>query len=56
MNQDDKYKEEHSINLEDNFLTRRQFLQRAGMGFGALSLAAMFGPALFAPAAHGQEI
>ena len=56
MNQDDHYREEHSIRMEDNFLTRRQFLQRAGMGFGALSLAALFGTELFAPAAQGAEI
>lgn len=40
---DDKYKQEHSARLEDYFLTRRQFLNRACMGFGALGLAAMFG-------------
>src|SRR5580658_701890 len=50
MNQD-----EHSIHLEDHFLTRRQFLQRAGMGFGALSLAALFGNELFAPSAQAME-
>src|SRR5580698_4647245 len=50
MNQD-----EHSIHLEDHFLTRRQFLQRAGMGFGALSLAALFGNGLFAPKVFGME-
>ena len=55
MNQEDKYKEEHSVHLEDHFLTRRQFLQRAGMGFGALSLAALFGNELFAPALHAME-
>jgi len=43
MNADDKYKQEHSAQLADYFLTRRQFLNRAGMGFGALGLAAMFG-------------
>src|SRR3984893_14425864 len=50
MNQD-----EHSIHLEDHFLTRRQFLQRAGMGFGALSLAAIFGNELFTSTAHAME-
>jgi hypothetical protein len=55
MNQDDKYKDEHSVHLEDHFLTRRQFLQRAGMGFGALSLSALFGSELFSPGAHAME-
>src|ERR1035441_8867472 len=55
MNQDDKYKQEHSIRLEDRFLTRRQFLHRAGLGFGALSLAALFGNELFAPSAQAME-
>src|SRR6202789_3013798 len=42
-----------STNLEDYFLTRRKFLNRVGMGMGALGLAAMLDPAeLFAgPAA-----
>ena len=55
MNQDDKHKQEHSVRLEDRFLTRRQFLQRAGMGFGALSLAAMFGNELLTPPAYALE-
>jgi hypothetical protein len=55
MNQDDKHKQEHSVHLEDHFLTRRQFLQRAGMGFGALSLAAMFSNELFTPPLHAME-
>src|SRR5215472_13731374 len=49
MNQD-----EHSIHLEDHFLTRRQFLQRAGMGFGALSLSALFGNELLLPSARAE--
>jgi hypothetical protein len=32
-----------STNLEDYYLTRRQFLSRMGMGLGALSLATMLG-------------
>ena len=55
MNQDDKYKHEHSARLEDHFLTRRQFLQRAGMGFGALSLVALFGQELFGTSAQAME-
>ena len=43
--------EEHSAKLEDYFLTRRQFLHRAGMGFGALSLAALLGDEFF-----GQDV
>jgi hypothetical protein len=37
---------EHLPQPEDYFLTRRQFLQRAGMGFGALSLAGLMGESL----------
>ncbi|MBI4624313.1 MAG: twin-arginine translocation signal domain-containing protein, partial [Verrucomicrobia bacterium] len=33
-----------STNLEDYFLTRRQFLGRMGMGVGALSLATLLDP------------
>ena len=47
MNADDKFKQEHSAQLSDHFLTRRQFLNRAGMGFGALGLAALFGEGIF---------
>src|SRR5678815_3149851 len=38
-----KFIREHSASLKDLFITRRQFLQRAGMGFGALSLATLLG-------------
>lgn len=34
-----------STNIEDYFLTRRQFLNRVGMGMGALSLATLVDPA-----------
>jgi len=37
----------HQPRLEDHFLTRRAFLNRFGMGFGAMSLATMLGPSLF---------
>ena len=47
MGPTNKYLEEHSAKLEDCFLTRRQFLARAGMGFGALSLAALLGENVF---------
>ncbi|MEQ1851372.1 MAG: DUF1501 domain-containing protein [Chthoniobacteraceae bacterium] len=39
----DKYIREHSPSIDDIIFTRRQFLQRTGMGFGAMSLAAVFG-------------
>ncbi len=41
MNSDRKYVEGHASKPADFFLTRRQFLQRAGMGFGALGLATL---------------
>ena len=47
MNAADKFKQEHSAPLPDYFLTRRQFLNRASMGFGALGLAALFGEGVF---------
>jgi hypothetical protein len=46
---------EHAARPEDLFLTKRQFLQRAGMGFGALSLGALLANDLFAPKAHALE-
>src|ERR1041385_3466098 len=49
INATNKYIAEHSAKTEDFFLTRRKFLQRAGMGFGALSLAALMGENLFSP-------
>ena len=39
----EKYIREHSPSLNDIIFTRRQFLQRTGMGFGAMSLAGVFG-------------
>ncbi len=47
---------EHTAKPEDLFLTRRQFLQRAGMGFGALSLAALLGDSFLTPSAQAIEI
>jgi hypothetical protein len=38
----------HAPRLEDHFLTRRDFLSRCGIGFGALGLAAMAGTSVFA--------
>ena len=39
----EKYIREHSPSAEDIIFTRRQFLLRSGMGFGGMSLAAVFG-------------
>jgi hypothetical protein len=39
---------EHQNDLADNFLTRRELLQRCGMGFGALAFAQLFGQAAWA--------
>jgi hypothetical protein len=38
--------QDHDFRPEKYFQTRRQFLQRFGMGFGALSLAGLLGPEL----------
>src|SRR3954470_22236192 len=46
---------EHMPRLEDAFLTRREMLQRTGMGMGALSLATMMGGGLFPSVASGFE-
>ncbi|HVV02487.1 MAG TPA: DUF1501 domain-containing protein [Verrucomicrobiae bacterium] len=53
MSADNKHIRDHSARLEDLFITRRQFLQRAGMGFGAVSLAALLGESLF-PSSQAQ--
>ena len=55
MNDNVKFAQEHSGRLQDHFLTRRQFLNRAGMGFGALSLAALVGEGLFSSPACAME-
>src|SRR6185369_13724037 len=47
--------QEHSAKLRDLFITRRQFLQRAGMGFGALSLSALLAKNFFESSASGIE-
>lgn len=47
--------EHRSFDFEDCFLTRRQFLQRAGMGFGALSLAGLLGGDFLATPAGAAE-
>src|SRR5215472_16476921 len=54
MSTTNKYIREHSARLEDLFVTRRQFLQRAGMGFGALSLATLLGEELLGGTAGAE--
>src|ERR1700738_97902 len=39
----EKFRREHSPSTDDIIFTRRDFLTRTGMGFGALSLAGLFG-------------
>ena len=41
--------QDHDFRPENYFQTRRQFLRRFGMGFGALSLAGLLGPELLLP-------
>jgi hypothetical protein len=55
MSTDNKNIRDHAPRIEDYFVTRRQFLQRAGMGFGAVSLAALLGEGLFVPQAEAVE-
>jgi hypothetical protein len=45
----------HKPHLDDYFLTRRSFLNRFGMGLGALGLATMVGPAFQAMAASSAN-
>jgi hypothetical protein len=52
MSADDKHNRGHSPRIQDLFITRRQFLQRSGMGFGALSLATLLGQEWLAPQAR----
>lgn len=48
----EKFIREHTPSLDDILFTRRQMLQRTGMGFGAMSLAALFGINPFAEGAN----
>src|SRR6058998_3645166 len=52
---DPEFLRNHSARPEDFFLTRRQFLNRFGMGFGALGLASLLGDGLGLPKAAGAE-
>src|SRR6185369_9737198 len=56
MSTDNKFIREHSASLRDHFVTRRQFLRRAGMGFGALSLAALLGESFGGTSASAETI
>src|SRR5689334_17490557 len=56
MSTDNKFIREHSASLKELFITRRQFLQRAGMGFGALSLATLLGHTIGGETAHAEAI
>lgn len=46
----------HPARLEDRFLTRRDFLNRCGMGFGMLGLAQILGPGMLASNALAEEL
>jgi hypothetical protein len=50
MSDPQRFIAEHTARPEDYFATRRQFLNRFGMGFGALSLAGLMGNELFSSA------
>ena len=52
---DPEFLRNHSARPEDFFLTRRQFLNRFGMGFGALSLASLLGDRLGISTAAAAE-
>ncbi len=56
MSSDKQFVREHSARLEDLFITRRQFLHKAGMGMGLLGLAALLGEELSHPLARADEI
>src|SRR5215468_4521001 len=56
MNAGNKYLQEHAPRLEDLFITRRQFLQRAGMGFGMLGLATLLGEDLLNSTAKAENV
>jgi len=55
MSTDNKYNREHSPKLEDLFVTRRQFLQRTGLGLGMLGLATLLGEELSGSTARADD-
>jgi hypothetical protein len=56
MSTGNKYLQEHSARLENLFITRRQFLQRTGMGFGMLGLATLLSEELSRSSASAEEV
>jgi len=50
----DKFIREHSASIKDIIFTRREFLEKTGMGMGALSLASVLGMGMQAQAALGD--
>ena len=50
----DEYRLAHTARIEDALVSRRDFLTRTGMGFGALSLASVFGLNPFSQANGAQ--
>lgn len=46
---------EHTARPEDFAITRRQFLNRFGMGFGALGLAGLLGEGFFSNVASAED-
>src|SRR3954470_13502653 len=56
MNSDNKLIPDHAPRLEDHFVTRRQFLHRVGMGFGALGLATLLGENMFGGSSEARAM
>jgi hypothetical protein len=56
MSTENEYLRQHSPRLEDLFVTRRQFLQRAGMGLGMLGLATLMGEEFLGSPARAEGI
>src|ERR1700734_2656120 len=48
-------RQEHELQLEDRFLTRRRFLCRCGMGMGALGLASLLDAAGLLSSSAGAD-
>src|ERR1043165_5141832 len=52
---DPEFLQNHSARPADFFLTRRQFLNRFGMGFGAIGLASLLGESMLGPGLAAAE-